>query len=238
MAVSLLTRWLEHYDPIHRGWTPAGIANAACTRAGFAFGRIAGGYNLMRSEGTAPSVADAIEVGATSPTAATPTEIKNFPTYPFPASSTCWCWVRALSPGGAADVASVQAVRIDTDGAGDPETLTPNPPYRLSARAVADGKIRLTWEHNAAGEQIRPFQWNIYHDDGGGTIDYETPLATIKGRTYLTAAYSHDTTVQFAVRAESRDGAEEQNTDSVSATAVADGPDDLPAPTLTAGDEE
>ena len=36
----LLEKWLRHYDPIHRGWTPAGIANGAVTTAKIAAGAV------------------------------------------------------------------------------------------------------------------------------------------------------------------------------------------------------
>jgi len=237
MARTLLQRWLDHYDPIHRGWTPAGIANGVCMTAGFFFPRFAGGYNLLRSIGQTPDESASMIVGASSPTAETPDAIANFPTYTL-AVDTVYCfWPRAISPGGAQECGPVDAIRIESDDDGDPMGAAPNAPSELTATAIADGYIRLTWRHNAAGEQTKPASWNVYHDDGTGSVDYGTALDDTTHRVYVAGPYVHDTTVLFGVRGVSADDVEETNLDTVSATADTEGPADIGAPNIVEGQE-
>jgi len=43
-----------HYDPIHRGYTPRGIANGVTATGGWCFPRVlSGGYNLYRGPSAA-----------------------------------------------------------------------------------------------------------------------------------------------------------------------------------------
>ena len=230
-------RWLDHYDPIHRGVTPAGIAGGVAMRNGFAWGRPAGGYNLMRSTGSGFVPGDARAVGATSPTVADPATAKNFPGFAWPASAVCWLHVRALSPGGAADVQPPTGIRIETDADRVPLAPVPNPPARLHAEAVAGGYVRLSWRHDPAGEAIAPASWRIYSDAGAGQLDYDSVVATASGGIARVGAYAHGTTVRFGVRAVSSAGNEEENTGIVTVTVDAQGPADLPAPQLVLGVE-
>jgi len=231
----LLTTFNARWDPLHRGRTPAGIATGTLMTAGGGYPARAGVHLLYMSVGEAPSEADAWVVGACSPTADPANEIKNFPTYPLPPSSVCWFWVRAVSPGGAEESSRVNAIRIKTDSNGDPVDPAPNRPTHLTATAIAGGRIRLTWQYDPVGEQAPVSQFSIYHDNGGGVIDLNTPLDTTSARVYVTDAYAHGTTVKFTVRSRSSGGVEETNRVNVSATADAEGPPDLPAPTLTMG---
>ena len=61
---NLLTKWLAFYDPIHRGFTPRGIANGGITTVGWSFPRIKGGLNLYRGTPTANDVDFTDPVGA------------------------------------------------------------------------------------------------------------------------------------------------------------------------------
>lgn len=57
-------------------------------------------------------------------------------------------------------------------------------------------------------------QYNIYWNSGSGPIDYSTPLATVSGLTYATAALSASSDYKFGVRAYSTtNGLEEKNLD-------------------------
>ena len=235
MAVSLLQHWLDHYDPIHRGFTPKGIANGVCATCGFFFPRIRGGYTLYRGAGG--EVDYDMAVGASGPTDSIPTRIRNFPTYPLSAATAYSFGLRAISPGGAEEENIDLVAHLTTGGDSVPADPVPNPPIRLSAVPVAGGNIRLRWYYEPAGEGAPVYQYNVYHDNGGGSINYVTPLATTRQRSYLTAAYSHGIAVKFTVRAESRAGDEETNTNEATATADAQGPPDAGGLTIAEGVE-
>ncbi|UCD28531.1 MAG: hypothetical protein JSV03_15855, partial [Planctomycetota bacterium] len=96
MVVSLLQRWLSHYDPIHRGWTPVGIANGICTTVGYSFPRIRGGYNLRRAVDRKPEASDLI-VGVAGADAQT---IHNFSWVTHQASTDYYYRLTAVSGGG------------------------------------------------------------------------------------------------------------------------------------------
>ena len=93
----LLRRWLAHYDPIHRGYTPRGIANAVCATNGWAFPRVRGGTNLYRGSPTAEAVDLTHPVGAAGRGATT---IANFPWRPHGAGKEYYYVLRAIGGGG------------------------------------------------------------------------------------------------------------------------------------------
>jgi len=237
MARSLLLRFLDHYDPVYYGATPEGVVNGIGMDCGIDFTRVAGGYNLYRSEGETPDTDNAIPVGATSATASPPTAIRNYVGYPFAASTVYRLWVRAIGKGGAEESYPTDTIRIEADGGGDPLDEVPNSPIRLSVSPRPDGKMLLTWSYDDRGEQTAVGQYKVYHDNGTGTMDWATPIGATKARAFLTGAYANGTTVAFGVRAESADGAQETNTTTASGVADATGPADIDAPTVAEGKE-
>lgn len=234
MAVSDLIRWLERYQP-QAGGRGSAWAWAAGLHAGRWWLRTDGGYHLYA--GPAGSVDYDTPVGATSASSATPAAIATFPGSVLDADTTYQFALRAVGRGGVEETNQTVALLVRTDGDGVPGGAAPNPPVRLQAVAVSGGRIVLHWRHERAGEQAAPATWRIYHDNGTGTMDYGTPLASIRGRRYRTSAYADGTVVQFAVRAVSAGDVEEQNTNTVTATADDSGPPDMDAPTLAAGKE-
>jgi len=104
-----------------------------------------------------------------------------------------------------------------------PFAIPPKPgiPYAttgLILERVSIGKVKLSflWPHG-----IMASTFNIYHDEGTGTIDYSAPKFTMARQgtviqTYTTSQlHSLDENInyKFAVRAENSDGVEETNTD-------------------------
>lgn len=235
MALTLLERYLAYADAARGGIRAAGVANGLTLSGGEFWTRIKGGYNLYRSEGETPDPANAIIVGAAAPTAETPTRISLFPGYALKPSTVYRFWVHAVSPGGAEEALLARTVRIETDAEGVPIDPVPAAPYQLTARPAAAGYIRLTWLHRAS--EVPLWTFNIYHDNGTGTVDYNTPLDSGRRQVALVGPYRHGTAVKFGVRAESADGAEEKNTNTATGTADAEGPPDLPAVSLTEGIE-
>ncbi len=238
MAVSLLTRWLAHNDPIHWGWTPAGITAGSPVVCGLHWARLAGGYILYRaalgSTGQ-PDTANAVECGATSPTATTPTSIR--PTSSQGASCVRAYWIHAASPGGAIESQPFDWHAVETDGAGAPVSAAPSAPFNLRVVPLAGGYLMASWKHNRETGTPKPVAFNVYSDSGTGTMDWVTPEATVTGHTARIGTFTHGKTVAVGVRAESAAGTEDSNQVTRSATADSEGPPDAPAPVVTEGTE-
>ena len=95
---------------------------------------------------------------------------------------------------------------------GSYEGPVPNVCTDLRAEQRANRKFRLTWLYNPMGEQVAPEEFEVYHDNGTGTLDLGTPIGTV---TYqpeeefyelLTDAYTAGQTIAFSVRAKSAAG--------------------------------
>lgn len=240
MAVSLLTRFLATYDPIHRGWTPRGIALGLAVTGGFGTAKVRGGHALymgVGEPGTRPSPDWSHAVGAVGPSCESPGTIRTWPGVVLPAEKALAFGVRAFSPGGAEEAGTRQVVRLETDAEGEPTPLVPNAPVQLVAVPRAGGSVLLTWRYDPRGEGAPVSRFRVYHDDGTGEMVAEA-LAEQRGRAYLAGPYADGLTVTFRVRAVSAAGDEETNTQDVSAVAIASGPADLGAPTVAAGPEE
>ncbi|NLX12491.1 MAG: hypothetical protein GXY44_02410 [Phycisphaerales bacterium] len=213
MTNDLLQYWLRHYDPIHRGWTPKGIANGLCSTEGFFFPRIAGGYNLFRAVGRVPADCDPI-VGAAGHDAVT---IRTFPWIRH-AASTVYMWrLAAIGGGGVGNCTDEASTTTAFDEAGRWVGCRPNAPADLRVTALSGGRFLLRWTYTEEGQQVEPLIFHIYHDGGRGTMDYETPVGVVDYRrrqwhyAFTTAGFDHDTRVRWAVRAVSASGVEERN---------------------------
>ncbi len=118
-----------------------------------------------------------------------------------------------------------QAKTIILDSAGRDASSVPNRPANLRAEAIAGGKIRITWSYSTTGERATCTKFNIYDDDGTGTVDYSVTVDTETKTAGVETVYSWDTAVltdgtthKHVVRAATAT-VEEQNTNAVSATA-------------------
>ena len=98
-------------------------------------------------------------------------------------------------------------------------------PQGLVAEAQAAGDIKLTFSlFGKTTDTYRAASANIYHDAGGGTVDYDTVVAnavntfsnTINNITSTISGLADGTTYIFGVRAVSSTGFEESNTTTVS----------------------
>ena len=238
MAVSLLTRFLEHYDPLFCGATASGIPFGTELMAGQAGWCVPGGLHaLYRGTPDWSDIDYDVPFGVMSPTGDTPATIAHFVGYTFSASTRYCFGFRAVGRGGAIEENVTLGQRIETDGEAVPLPVVPNPPIRLTAQPKADGVILLQWFYDARGEQVGAATFNVYHNDGAGAVDYGTAIGSTSGRAFLTNAYTHATEVTFGVRAESSAGNEETNTVTVSATADDQGPPVLIAPYVEEGVE-
>lgn len=213
MTNDLFESWLMHYDPLHRGWTPKGIANGVCATAGFFFPRIAGGYNLYRAVGRAPDYGDPI-VGAAGHDAAT---IRTFP-WVSHAASTVYTWrLAAIGGGGVENRTGEAGTTAAFDDAGLWLGCRPNAPADLRVSALSAGRFLLRWTYTEQGQQVEPLVFRVYHDGGSGEIDYGVPAGTVGylrrqwHYAFTSAGFEHDTRVRWAVRAVSASGIEDPN---------------------------
>ena len=240
MAISLLTRFLAHYDPLFYGATAGGIAAGPLLMSGVAgWCDPAGRHLLYRGDDDVAAIDYDTPVGAASPTATDPTKIDMFSGYSIDADSIYYFAVRAVGRGGAEEENTDQIVRVETDGLGDFLPRVPNAPRHLMVTPVAGGKLLLRWRYDSTGQQVAPTNYRIYHDNGSPskTMIWAPALDVVEGTTYLTEAYAAGTRVQFGVRAYSNDGGQENNTDTVFGLADVNGPKDAEAPAIGEGEE-
>jgi hypothetical protein len=134
----LLAKWLTHYDPIHRGWTPAGIANGVCATRGFAFPRVAGGYNLYRATEDDPAFSAAEIVGAAG---ARTTKIATFDWRPAAADSAYRFAIRSIGGGGVESPVGTPQCLVTFDDAGSPTGGTRKPVGAPSMRAKGESGV-------------------------------------------------------------------------------------------------
>lgn len=222
MVSDLLGKWLAHYDPIHRGWTRAGVANGVTATCGFCFPRILGGYHLRRRVGGTPGADDAI-VGTAGHDATT---IRTFPWVRQEAGVT---YVYRLFPVGGGGVENHTDMRITLTGLrvdGRWRGAWPNSPADLRVDAMAGGRFRLRWTYPPEGEQATPSEFRVYRGEGGRSVDFGAVVATLPHHAgqfhheYVSEAFAHGEQVRWAVRAATA-SAEEANDATVCGWAMA-----------------
>lgn len=247
MSADLLAKWLDHYDPIHRGYTARGLANGVCATNGWCFPRIGGGYNLYRGTPTAGDIDYAQPVGAAGPAAGltppvagggAPAGIANFSWRPHAVDSEYFYSVRAIGGGGVESPPSERAVAVAFDGSGAYLGGRPNPPVGLSVSLASGGRFVLSWSYSSLHEAAAPVGFRVYSDGGTGAVDYDSALAEVahaSGRVhyrYTTGGHAHGARRLWAVRAVSSLGRDDGNSETVEAVADAQGPE--PHPNLVA----
>lgn len=228
-----LSKWLTHYDPIHLGWTPRGIANAVCATSGWSFPRVGGGYNLYRGSPTETQINYADPVGAAGPHARS---VANFAWRPHTAATEYWYALKAIGGGGVESGPSSPPVRVAFDGLGALIGARSNSPSGLSAQPAAEGRFVLRWSYSPLGEAAVPLEFRVYSDGGSGVVNYSVPVGTVPYKfhqthfTLTTDVHAHGARRRWAVRAVSGEGEHDGNTASVVAFADASGP--VPHPYL------
>lgn len=208
MVISLLDRWLVHYDPIHRGMTPHGIANGVCATDGFGFPRIRGGYNLYRSASGTPTT-EGSPVGAADADATT---VRTFPWVKH-AAGACYTYrLTSLNGGGAENVADEVVCTTCFDGEARWVGLCPNAVSDLRVNALSGGRFEVAWSYLRDGEQVEPAHFEVFHDNGSGQVDFDTAAGTVpyrRGRVHyahVSEPFAHDVRVCWAVKAVSAEG--------------------------------
>ncbi len=212
MAVSLLTRWLAHYDPIHRGGTIAGIANGVCATNGFCFPRTRGGYNLRRvrdGESTAELV------GAAGADAST---VRTFPWVRHEAGAGYVYRLAAVGGGGAEDLCKEVSAYASFDAQGAWLGPRPNAPSDLRVTPIGGGRFLLRWVYSEENQQAAPAEFRVYGGTGWSGVDYGQAVAAVPYRagrphgSWTSQPFADGARVVWAVRAASASGVEEANT--------------------------
>lgn len=242
MASDLFEKWARQNDSIHRGYTPAGMANGLTATGGWSFPRVRGGYNLYRGLAGVESIDFDVPVGAAGANAQT---IGNFPWRPHRTSTDYHYTLRAVGGGGVESAAAVPARLAEFDSSRTLREPRPSSPSGLSVTPAAGGRFLLRWMYDPRGEDAAPENFRIYHDNGTGTVDYGTFVKKITYRPgrvhyeWLSTAFSHGDRRLWAVRAVSEPQVNDGGTAQVFAFADAAAPSPHPGPRLTRlADEE
>jgi len=228
----LTQKWMAARDPVHHGRTRYGIATGLSARCGTQWIATRGLFLLCR--GTA---VDALNQD--QPIGASPVDhhsVQPFAGIGQTPGETYYYTVVPVGRGGVGAVPNPfrsQIVKVMIDDDGDAPEPVPAAPRRLAATVIAAGKFKLAWDYVPRNAGVQAAKFNIYNNAGAGAMDYDTIVATVTARaalrgagkyTYVTAAFDHETSVVWAVRAADASDHEEKNTQTVTAQADAQGP--------------
>jgi hypothetical protein len=224
----LAHKFASQIDPtFRRGRTQAGMAVGLAATLGRFLPLKGGAYLLKR--GKSRATIDEV-VGVALPGETTIREFSHVRHVP---DASYYYQVVPVGPGGVEAVAgSYGVVGVAFGSTSQAASPPPAAPRELRVAAIAGGKFRLRWVAGIASGRPAVTTYAVYGDAGTGTMDYATPIATVKAASGVasiqglqTEAYTHGLVVRFGVRA--RAGSiEEANTVVVSATADAEGPAD------------
>jgi hypothetical protein len=147
------------------------------------------------------------------------------------AGAKCCSVIRRFNGHGDEEHTRGAAVVVRMGHDGRPAPPAPNDVFALHSVQVAGGRVRLEWLYCPLDQQAELVRFNIYKDNAGGPVDFDTPLATVayQGRRFhrcLTDALP-DGTHRFVVRAESADGVESEPGPMVSCSVRTTGPESV-----------
>jgi len=220
--MTLLQAWLLHYDPVHRGWTPRGIATGTCATNGFFFPRIRGGYHLRRAVSVRPDLGSPI-IGAAGADAC---ELREFPWMTHEAGTNYVYRLNAVGGGGIEEAGQDNLATVEFDDDGQWRGERPNSPCGLSVKIVAGGRFELRWIYREQGQRTAPAAFHIFTDNGNvvGTVPYHRRQLHYR---FITLPYDDGVKVSWSVRSISTLGRDDENMIAVSARADAVGPAQL-----------
>ncbi len=101
----------------------------------------------------------------------------------------------------------------------------------------------MRWTYSERDQLVAPNEFRLYHDNGGGTVDYGAISATasyVFGRLHyesVSGVFTHDAQRVWSARAASTAGIEDANTTTVVAVADAVGPPNHPTAFTECGPE-
>ena len=140
--------------------------------------------------------------------------------------------VRRASVTGQQERGTMAVVKLSLDDEGNQRANRPNCVRNLRAEAVSGGKIRLYWWYQPLGQKAVPDHFDVFGDNGTGTIDYESVLARIDYQgvrfySYLSQSGDDGKCYRFSVRGVDADGVGDGNCAYVEAVVDLRGPDEV-----------
>ncbi len=140
--------------------------------------------------------------------------------------------VRRISGTGRQELGSRSVVRLSLDEQGERLGPRPNVVSDLSARAIGDGRVALSWYYGPVGQKIEPVGFEVLGDGGSGVIDYENALGQVSFRgggyySFVSPAGEEGQQLRFVVRSVGSNGVDDGNCVSVSAVVDLSGPDSV-----------
>ncbi|MBI4580367.1 MAG: hypothetical protein HY718_11735 [Planctomycetes bacterium] len=216
MGSKHLENWLTAYDPIHRGWTRAGIANGLSMTNGFFFPRIEGGYNLYRAVGSVPGPSAEL-VGAAG---AGVSSVQTFPWVVHAADTAYRYRLVPVGGGGVENWADETVTTLAIDIMGYWQGRVPNAPTDLRLVPLAGGRFAVRWTYLPQGQEAEPLEFALYRAYEG-EIDYGLLRGVVPYRQgqvhyeYVTEPRPDGERVGWAVRTVSVERNEEQNRNDV-----------------------
>lgn len=147
------------------------------------------------------------------------------------AADTIWHYIRRAVSGCGLVSPDSPACVVRINSSGNMIANAPNPPVDLTIAGLSNGRFKLRWRYTKDEEEITPTGFNIYMDSGSG-FNFASPEDTVSygfggaGEFEWTSDPLADGQVyRFCVRSYKTGAGETQNTDYVSGTADAEGPD-------------
>ena len=136
-----------------------------------------------------------------------------------------WRFVVRAFNGAGSERNLDRTVAVELDAVGEMEPVRPNGVTGLSARAMAGGKVEVSWAHEASGEAVETTHFHVYHDGGSGEIDYGIVTAEITRteggivqHVWLSEVLEEAKVHRFAVRAASVEDVEDAGVQYVEGT--------------------
>jgi hypothetical protein len=135
------------------------------------------GYDLYRGSGSGPESIDYAQAFARAGPG-----VREVQTEPLEAGTVHWFGIRPVDARGIESPITQSEARIELDVSGARVPDRPAGVLALEARAMPLGVVRLAWRYRPGITGVVPEAFRIF-GDGGGTIDYGSPLGEVSFET-------------------------------------------------------
>lgn len=220
-----LQKWLGYYSPLFQGrfdvFLSAGGPRREAWHQGLGLSngrfwmRIAGGHDLRRTTGPAPTWAPTSSDLLVGRSDGRGTSLTTFPWVGHAAGTEYVHGLTAVGAGGVSDVSEAPRARAAFDPAGALVAPAPNLVGDLAVEPVSGGRFALCWTYDETDQETAPSQFRVYNDVGSfGIVDYGVVIAVVPYRfrrgyfSWTSAPFAHGSRVTWAVRAAGSAGAE------------------------------
>ncbi len=136
------------------------------------------GWNVYRGEGSP------VEIDYAAPAAALPPQTgdKLVRGQVIAPGARVFYGVRRVSPAGVEEQNTHVVVRVDLDAGSSLRPPAPSAPSDVTADAASDGSVVVAWSYAASPGDGEPDTFDVFTDAGTGTLDVETPAASVPAR--------------------------------------------------------